>query len=251
MTVSIILPVIDETDSLRETVEILLAENSKDVSEILIVVCGKTKPASLATAEELRVRWPDLIQVRSQVRPYLGGAMRDAFEWASGSHVLMMASDLETEPRTVKELIAGARQDVDIVTATRWSSQGGFRGYDPLKYLLNWVFQVFMRSLYGATLSDFTFGFRIFRARWVKTVEWTELRHPFLLETILKPLRLGARVTQIPTTWKARVEGESHNPFSQNFVYFRTALKIRFTPKDQLLRKDEMRELRGKVPNLS
>jgi len=237
LTVTIILPVIDETDSLRETVDILLAENSKDISEILIIVCDKTKATSLAIAEELRVRWPNLIQVRSQIRPYLGGAMRDAFEWATGSHVLMMASDLETEPRTAKELIASAQQDIDIVTATRWRSQGGFRGYDPLKYLLNWFFQVFMRLLYGSTLTDFTFGFRIFRARWVKTIQWTELRHPFLLETILKPLRLGAHVIEIPTTWKARVEGESHNPFSQNFVYFRTALKIRFTPKDELLRK--------------
>ena len=237
LTVSVILPVIDETDSLRETVEILMAENSKDISEILIVVCDKTKPTSLAAAETLRGRWPDLIQVRSQLRPFLGGAMRDAFEWATGSHVLMMASDLETEPRTVKELIASTRQDIDIVTATRWSSKGGFRGYDPLKYLLNWIFQAVLRLLYGSTLSDFTFGFRIFRARWVKTSQWTELRHPFLLETILKPLRLGAHVVEIPTTWKARVEGESHNPFSQNFVYFRTALKIRFTPKDELLRK--------------
>jgi glycosyltransferase involved in cell wall biosynthesis len=237
LTVSVILPVVDETDSLRETVEILLAENSQDISEILIVVCGKTKTTSLATVEELRGRWPDLIQVRSQCRPFLGGAMRDAFEWATGSHVLMMASDLETDPRTVKELIARARQDIDIVTATRWSSGGGFRGYDPLKHLLNWIFQIFLRLLYGSILSDFTFGFRIFRARWVKTIEWTELRHPFLLETILKPLRLGARVMEIPTTWKARIEGESHNTFLQNFVYFRTALKIRFTRKDELLRK--------------
>jgi glycosyltransferase involved in cell wall biosynthesis len=235
MTVSVILPVVDETDSLRETVDILLADNSEDISEILIIVCGKTKAASLAAAEELRARWPHLIQVRSQIRPFLGGAMRDAFEWATGSHVLMMASDLETEPRTVKDLIARARQNVDIVTATRWRSKGGFQGYDPLKYRLNWIFQAILRLLYGSNLSDFTFGFRIFRARWVKTIHWTEVRHPFLLETILKPLRLGAQVLEIPTTWRARVEGESHNPFSQNFVYFRTALKIRFTPKAELI----------------
>ncbi|MBV8810169.1 MAG: glycosyltransferase family 2 protein [Acidobacteriaceae bacterium] len=236
LAVSVVLPVMDETDSLRQTVEVLLAENSNDISEILIVVCGKTTQPSMAVAEGLRARWPDMIRVRSQQRPFLGGAMRDAFEWSSGSHVLMMASDLETEPRSAKDLIAAARRNIDIVTATRWSSQDGFQGYDPLKYTLNWIFQILLRVLYGSKLSDFTFGFRIFRARWVKDVQWTELRHPFLLETILKPLRLGAQVMEIPTTWKARVEGESHNPFSQNFVYLRTALKIRFTPKEKMLR---------------
>jgi glycosyltransferase involved in cell wall biosynthesis len=236
-TVSVILPVIDETDSLRQTVEILLAENSQEISQVLIVVCSNTKPKSLATAEELQVRWPGLIHVRTQQRPFLGGAMRDAFEWATGSHIVMMASDMETDPRTVKQLLTAARQDFDIVTATRWSSRGNFRGYDPFKHLLNGIFQVFLRLLYGSTLSDFTFGFRVFRARWVKTIQWTELRHAFLLETILKPLRLGANVTEIPTTWTARTEGQSHNRFLQNFVYLRTALKIRFTPKHELLRK--------------
>jgi hypothetical protein len=230
----------DETDSLRETVEVLLAENAKDISEILMVVCGKTTQPSMAVAEGLRARWPDLITVRSQQRPFLGGAMRDAFEWSSGSHVLMMASDLETEPRTAKELIDTARSNIDIATATRWSSKGRFQGYGPLKYTLNWIFQILLRVLYGSNLSDFTFGFRIFRACWVKDVQWTELRHPFLLETILKPLRLGAKVVEIPTTWKARLEGESHNPFSQNFLYFRTALKIRFTPKEKMLQNRDL-----------
>jgi glycosyltransferase involved in cell wall biosynthesis len=69
-----------------------------------------------------------LLQVRFQQRPFLGGAMRDAFDWASGSHVLMMASDLETDPATVKKLIGKAKDGYDIVTATRWRGGVGFRG---------------------------------------------------------------------------------------------------------------------------
>ena len=40
-SVSVILPVIDETTSLTETVEVVLAENYHDVSELLIVVCRR------------------------------------------------------------------------------------------------------------------------------------------------------------------------------------------------------------------
>src|ERR1039457_4726612 len=125
MTVTAILPVTDETTSLRTTVEILLAENRREITEILIVACQRTTPAALAVAEELGREHAGLIQVRFQQRPFLGGAMRDAFEWAAGSHVLMMASDLETDPATVKELLATARRGFDIVTASRWTERGG------------------------------------------------------------------------------------------------------------------------------
>ncbi len=236
IAVSVLLPVVDETTSLQRTVEMLLEENASAIHEILIVVCGKTTPEALAIAASLAAAHPDLLRVKEQSRPYLGGAMRDAFEWATGTHVLMMASDLETDPRTVKPLIETATQGFDVVTATRWTKEGGFEGYSPLKFVLNWVFQNSFRALYGTSLTDLTYGFRIFKAEWVKTIRWEELRHPFLLETILKPLRLGARVAETPTVWKTRSEGQSHNTFWQNFVYFRTALRNRFTSKTKLLR---------------
>jgi dolichol-phosphate mannosyltransferase len=239
MRVSVILPVMDETASLKETIRILLEENSRAIAEILIVVCARTTPESLAVCEALEREQPTLIKVRWQKLPFLGGAMRDCFDWATGSHVLMMASDLETDPRTVKDLIAKAQTGFDIVTATRWTQKDAFQGYDPLKYYLNWVFQQTIRVLYGTKLSDLTLAFRIFRTKWVKNIRWEELKHPFLLETILKPMRLGATIAEVPTVWRAREEGESHNTFLQNFVYFRIAVKTRLSSKRRLLLKEE------------
>jgi glycosyltransferase involved in cell wall biosynthesis len=237
MQAAIILPVIDETASLEKTVQVLLAENSNEISQILIVVCGKTTETAMEVARGLAARHTGLIQIRQQQRPFLGGAMRDAFEWAAGSHVVLMASDLETDPAKVKDLIAKAKEGYDIVTATRWRGRYGFQGYSPIKRVLNRIFQKIFGMLYGVSLSDLTYGFRIFKIEWVKKIEWEELRHPLLLETVLKPLRLGARVVEIPCVWQARVEGQSHNTFLQNFLYFRIALKTRFRNKEQLLRK--------------
>lgn len=234
-----ILPVIDETVSLLQTVQILFAENRESIAEILLIVCGKTTPEAMKVCHELAQAHPQIIRVYSQRRPYLGGAMQDAFGWASGTHVLMMASDLETDPSTVKDLIAKAAEGYDIVTATRWAGQGGFQGYEPTKYMLNWIFQQSFRCLYRTPLSDLTYGFRIFKTEWVKRIAWEEPRHAFLLETILKPLRLGARAIEVPTVWRSRNEGASHNTFWQNFVYFRIAVKTRFKRRQQLLLRTE------------
>lgn len=235
LSVSVILPVIDETVSLRDTVATLLAENARDLAEILIVACGKTTPESLQVCRELARAHPALIQVRFQRRPFLGGAMRDAFEWASGTHVIMMASDAETDPATVKDLIETARLGYDIVTATRCARKGGFEGYHPVKYIFNRVFQRAFGVLYGTRLSDLTYGFRIFKTEWVKKIEWEELRHAFLLETLVKPLRLGASVAEIPTVWRRRTEGASHNQLVQHFAYFRIGLRTLFRSKQDFL----------------
>ena len=236
ITVSVLLPVIDETTSLEKTVDTLLLENREDIAEILIIACEKTSAAAIGVCNELTRAYPHLIQIRYQQRPFLGGAMRDAFDWASGSHVLMMASDLETAPETAKELITAAKEGFDIVTATRWTRRGAIHGYNPVKFVLNWIFQKFFRLLYGTSLSDLTFGYRIFKTELVQKINWEELRHPFLFETIIKPLRLGAKVAEVPTSWRPRPEGVSHNPFFRNFVYFRIGVKTRFKSRRALLR---------------
>ncbi len=233
-----ILPVIDETESLRKTVEIILADVRNSTREIIIVVCDRTKQASLAVVRELETRYPGLVKPHHQRLPFLGGAIREAFDLACGTHVIMMASDLETDPADVKSIIKESIQHPDaIITATRWRSGGRFIGYSRIKLFANWIFQKSFSILYGTSLSDMTYGYRLFPTHVVRSIKWEELRHPFLFETLIKPLRLGVPVIEIPSVWKARTEGKSSNTFARNFVYFRTGVRTRFVPRVALLNK--------------
>jgi glycosyltransferase involved in cell wall biosynthesis len=235
MAVSIIMPVMDETVSLRETVDIVMRENRpEDIHEVICVVSKFTKPESLAVCQELEQAYPGVVWTRQQVKPYLGGALQDAFEWASGTHILLMASDLETEPRAAKNLIEEAREGWGIVATTRWTEGGGFDGYNPVKLVANWFFQKGVNLLYRTNLTDLTFGYRIWRTETLRGHQWEELRHPFLLECLLRPLLRGVTSKEISVKWEARKEGESHNPFWRNFLYFRIALKLRFQSRDRI-----------------
>jgi hypothetical protein len=62
------------------------------------------------------------------------------------------------------------------------------------------------------------------------------LKHPFFLETVIKPLKLGVKVHEIPTLWKARTEGESQNPFLNNFLYFGIAFRVWLSSRGKILR---------------
>jgi hypothetical protein len=237
-SVTIILPVINETISLRQTMDIILRDvPGESIREIVIVVCKKTIPESMAVIAELRKQYGELVVVLHQKLPYLGGALRDAFDIARGSHVIMMASDLETDPNDVKGLIAEARKNPGgIVATSRWLAPGQFHGYSKIKLVCNWMFQRFFSILYGTKLTDMTYGFRLLPTKLVQAIQWEELRHPFNLETIVKPLRLGVPVTEISTGWQARIEGESQNPFFRNFEYFKTGLLTRFASPRSILK---------------
>ena len=235
---TIILPVVNETYSLVKTVDSILQTSKAEVRELLIVICDKTTPESMATIKSLSARLGDLVVVHHQKLKFLGGAMREAFDLARGTHTIMMASDLETDPALVSRLIAEARtHPAAIVTVTRWHTEGGFEDYSRIKLVANWIFQKLFSLLFWTKLSDMTYAYRIFPTKLLQAIKWEELRHPLLFETLVKPLRLGVQVIEIPGIWSARTEGESQNTFARNFEYFRIGLRVRFAAVEHILRR--------------
>lgn len=237
-SLTVVLPVINETFSLKQTMDTISASCGDLIQEYLIVICKKTTEGSRQTIRELQTLYKDHIVVHDQKLPYLGGAIQEAFELCRGSHVIMMASDLETDPNQVRVFIEEALEHPDmIITGTRWAKEGGFVGYNPLKRVFNYVFQRFFSLLYGVRLTDMTYGYRILPSKLAKSIRWEELRHPFLFETLLKPLRLGVQVKEIPSVWTVRKEGESQNSFFRNFEYIPIGIKVRFYKKDSILKR--------------
>ncbi|HXC36165.1 MAG TPA: glycosyltransferase family 2 protein [Candidatus Acidoferrales bacterium] len=237
-TVSIVLPVINETVSLRKTIETILRDVKRElVREFIIVVCKRTTADAMTVIGDLQKEFGGLVVVLQQKLPFLGGALRDAFDVARGSHIIIMGSDLETSPDDVHTLIEEEQKDPSaVVTTSRWIRGGEFHGYSPIKLLCNWIFQRFFSLLYWTRLTDMTFGFRIMPTALAQAIQWEEVRHPFNLENIVKPLRLGIPVSEIPTVWYPRIEGESQNPFFRNFEYFRIGFKARFANKNSFWR---------------
>jgi glycosyltransferase involved in cell wall biosynthesis len=229
MSTSLLIPVINETDSLRETIDILLGQDVAEYAELLFLVAERTTPESMAILDEARKNHGEIIRIHKQSLPHLGGAIREGFDVARGTHVLLMASDLETDPHLVPAMIETARQTgADIVCTTRWTKGGTFQGYHPLKQVLNFVFQKFFSALYGTRLTDLTFGFRLYNKEVLRGQPWAELKHAFLFESLVRPLVRGARAVEIPTHWTPRPDGESSATFAIYWGYFRVGFKVRF-----------------------
>lgn len=239
--VTIILPAINETHSFYETYKTILDTcEHKDLAEFLIVLAGISTPETREMAERIAAENTDVpVRIYEQKKPFIGNAMREAFALARGSHVVMMSTDLETDPNLIKIFISNEKLHPDhITTASRWISGGGFIGYNKVKLVCNYVFQKMISLCFLSRNTDLTYAYRIFPTKLVQAVNWEETRHPFFLETALKPLRLGVVIDEIPAMWKCRDEGDSQNSFFKNFAYFKTEFRIRFMKRADILKKD-------------
>ncbi len=235
LAVSFVLPVLNETESLETTVRTIVRLAGVHLHEVLIVVADRTTTACLDTARRLAEEMPQTIRLHRQQLPRLGGALRDAFETATGSHVMLMAADLETDPELIPAFLEKMGEGRwDIVAASRWLPGGGFEGYGRVRMGLNRVFQQMLRLLYGTKLTDLTFAYRLYRRDVLEGIAWEQLGHPFLLECLLKPMRLGARVVEVPCRWRCRREGESAGSFRQMFQYVPPAVRIRWMRRDRI-----------------
>lgn len=239
--VSIILPAMTETYSFEKTVEIIMDTcKREDIYEFIAVVCDKTIPECIQSitksqkkAEEAGIQFTLLYQKRK----FVGGAIQDAIDVCKGSHVLIMFPDMESDPKDVVTMIEEEKKHPeDITAASRWLLKDGFVGYDRLKKVINWICTRMCALYYGTKVTDLTFGYRIYPTSIMQSIRWEQLKHPFFLETCLKPIRLGLKIYEIPSAFVARSEGESVITLGQYIHYAKPAFKIRFYKRKDILK---------------
>ena len=240
-SVSVILPAINETYSMTETVNIIMDTcNPEDIREFFIVLCKKTTPECVKTAETIKESNCGVpVEIYFQEKPFIGMALREAMELVKGSHFIMMSTDLETDPYVVSKMIEEEKKNPDgIITVSRWIKGGGFKGYSKIKLIANYIFEKLIAWIFFSKCTDLTYAYRIFPTELMRSIIWEEEKHPFFLETALKPIRIGVKMTEVPGKWEARTEGESQNSFWENFIYFRTAFRIRFMNKTKIVKQN-------------
>lgn len=235
--VSIMLGAVSETDSLRETVRTVLELcDHKDLTEIIIGYPDRITDESLAVVKELSEMEGDVPMVTfRQIRPFMSG-INDMIDVARGSHCMLLASDMALDLSVIPDMIEKTKAAPDVIhSVSRWKKGCKFYGYGNVKRVINFCAQKFLAVLYMKNLTDFTIPVQIAPAELYKSIKFEEEGFPFLLEMVLKPVRLGYRFTETPTNCYSRKEGKSSNSFMQTADYLRIALHIRFMNKKDIL----------------
>ena len=233
MRISALVAVYSETDLLVATLDRLKVSLGPLLTEFLIIVSPKSTKDCLELCGKLAQTDPLVRTYIQSDNPGIGWAYRELIPHMTGTHGLILSSDLETNPDDAALMAKTAQETgADIVCASRWLRSGSFTGYDPIKLVLNYGYNLIFRTLYGIHIHDITFGYRLMKAEVLRSVNWEYGRHEFCAEALLKPVRLGYKAVEVPTRWVKRPEGESKNTFMRNFKFASAAWKIRFAPKE-------------------
>jgi glycosyltransferase involved in cell wall biosynthesis len=224
---SVVVTVFSETFSIDETVKILLSLDRGYIQEILLLTSPRASAETFAICRRWEEKKPQVKVVVQKNNPGIGWAYREGMEAAKGNYVALMAADLETEPAAIDRMVRKVEETgCDEVIANRWLPGGGFTNYDPLKLVLNWVFQKAFRVLFWSRIGDYTFGLKLLSKKVVNAIAWEGTTHEICIETTVKPLRKGFHLEQVPTAWVGRREGTSVNTFFKNFRYVKLGLRV-------------------------
>lgn len=246
-SLSIILPTLTETDSFVAAITMILEMNNHcDIEEFIAVVCDKTRKESLdsiKTGQKIAAAAGIPLKILWQKQPYFGGAIRDGFMSAKGSHVCMVTPDLDTAPEKLPEMIALAKKyPGDIISGSRWLKGGGFVRYNRIKMIWNWCSQLFLKILYMAPLTDFTWGNHLAPTSLYQSINFQELKHPVNVEKVVIPLRLGIKFHEVPAICRMPENDQSVNSFWANFEYLRPAIRWRFAKKSAMIKNTHYRQ---------
>ena len=201
MYVSVVIPVLNEVDSLDQLTK-ELASNLKgyDSWEVIFIDDGSTDGSTIWLSEYCTNNENfTLIQF---FRNYgKSAALSEGFKISNGDFIITMDADLQDDPLEIKNLIEKLSAGWDVVSG--WKKTR----LDPLnKRVPSKLFNFITRLFTGVKIHDFNCGLKAYRQSVVKSIDIYGGLHRYI------PALAGQkkfRVTEIVVNHRARIHGQS------------------------------------------
>lgn len=211
-TISIVIPTLDEEDTIAEIIE-----GCKPYGDEILVVDGHSRDRTREVAENLGVK---VILDNGKGK---GEALRHVVNFINGSIIVFIDADGSHDPNDIPRLVEPIINDnADHVSGSRLiggSSElhGGFdecfrlMGSSFITACINWRFKV--------RLSESQNGFRAIKTDVIKQLGLVEDITTIEQEMIMKTLKKGFRMAEVPTHEHERKKG--YSKISLRKVWFR------------------------------
>ena len=144
----------------------------------------------------------------------LGAAYKHGFQVAleGGFDVIgEMDADGSHQPEQL-HLLLEALADADLVIGSRWVPGGSVVNWPRRRELLSRGGNFYVRTLLGVKVRDATAGFRLFRRSAVEAIDLESVEstgYVFQTDMVVRCLRKGLRVREVPIEFIERVRGDS------------------------------------------
>jgi len=201
LELSILVPVFNEAESLRELHRELVAACDPLGSYEIVFVDDGSNDGSAEVMDDLAELDPHVIVIHLRRNFGKSPALAAGFEQVRGAIVITLDADLQDDPSMIPEFVARIHGGADLVSG--WKQ----RRHDPLdKTLPSRIFNATVSRLSGVRLRDFNCGFKAYRAECMRELRVYGGFHRFL--PVFAHDR-GFRVEELVVRHRPRKHGHS------------------------------------------
>ena len=223
MKVSVIIPVFNEVESIKELYDQLKIGLEQYTPNEIIFVDDGSSDGSVEAIKKICELDDSVIFIQFHRNYGKSAALSEGFKYANGNYVVTMDADLQDDPSEIKNLINKLEEGYDLVSGWKKDRK------DPLsKRLPSKLFNFVTRMVTGVRIHDFNCGLKIYKKAVVKTLELYGGRHRYI------PAMAGQKkfkVTEIIVNHRPRIYGETKYGGSRLFHGLFDLISILFLSK--------------------
>jgi len=179
-------------------------------SEILVVHGGTDRTAEIATQLQLEI--PSIRVVRNQNDRGKGHAIRKGIECAA--HDIMVQFDADNQfyatdlPALVEPILEGK---ADVTLGSRFLPSADRSAYKPsfFRDYGNRTLSTYVGLLCGKKVTDVTAGVKSWTRSAITKINLTDDKYSYEAEIVVRALRLGLNILDVPVRYSSRTAGES------------------------------------------
>jgi dolichol-phosphate mannosyltransferase len=206
---SVVIPARDEEGCIAVTVEHLHVElRRRNIPHEIVVVDDGSQDRTWEILQQLSTTIRELRPVQNLEQHGFGRAVIFGINAVQGDAVVVMMADESDDCRDVVQYWEKLNEGYDAVFGSRFVRGGGVIDYPRVKYAINRLGNLFIKTLFRIRLNDTTNAFKAYRSTTLEGLR------PFLspqfnltVELPLKTIVRGYTWAVIPITWRNRRTG--------------------------------------------
>jgi len=209
----VVLPTYNEIENLED----MLAAITEALPQGNVLVVDDGSPDGTGQlADTIAAREPRVTVLHRASKEGLGPAYRAGFRWVldrpETEAVVQMDADFSHDPRDLPRLLAPLMGGADLALGARYVRGGGTVGWPWYRRLISRGGTTFARTVLLLPYRDLTGGFKAWRRELLDSIRLREIGvngYGFQVETTWWAHRRGARIAQVPITFRERTAGRS------------------------------------------
>ena len=205
---AIIIPACNEELSLGETIDKL--EQTVRIDYEIVVVNDHSTDRTGEIARDLAGKYGNIRVIDNSGQGSFVNALLCGIRDIKAPFFVPVMADLCDDPQTINEMYQRIKEGYDIVVGSRYIPGGQRVGGSGLKaFFSNFVGNT-LHFCIGIPTRDIPNAFKMYRRDILSGLEIKAQGFEVSAEIPLKAYFKGARICEVPTTWKERETGKSH-----------------------------------------